>query len=196
MLLTHRALASEVASLSAWFSAVGESPRPDDVYYSFLPLAHIYGRCAAAWRLRTEGSGGLGRRPARGLSTQAAALAPGPLQPSLPAPNSLQYLTSALSTHQLRGGAVRAGGRSHRLLERRAQGHARRPPRLPGALDVREGAAEGSCLPARVPSTLPALTLLPLHRCWALQPTMFCSVPRVFERFESTTMDKARQGGE
>ena len=42
--LTHRMVASEVASLSFWFTKVNINVGPQDVYLSFLPLAHIYDR--------------------------------------------------------------------------------------------------------------------------------------------------------
>lgn len=49
VLLTHRAVASEVQSLGSWMAARGFGPDdPNDVYLSFLPLAHIYGRWAAS----------------------------------------------------------------------------------------------------------------------------------------------------
>lgn len=49
VLLTHRAVASEVQSLGSWMGALGfgvddEKHPHNDVYLSFLPLAHIYGR--------------------------------------------------------------------------------------------------------------------------------------------------------
>lgn len=51
VLLTHQAVASEVQSLGSWMASLGfgadtEKDRHDDVYLSFLPLAHIYGRWA------------------------------------------------------------------------------------------------------------------------------------------------------
>ncbi|KAL4435216.1 hypothetical protein ABPG77_001898 [Micractinium sp. CCAP 211/92] len=46
VLLTHRAVASEVASLRHWIEQVGTRHLYQDaVYLSFLPMAHIYGRC-------------------------------------------------------------------------------------------------------------------------------------------------------
>ncbi|EFN58840.1 hypothetical protein CHLNCDRAFT_29855 [Chlorella variabilis] len=47
VLLTHRTLATAVASLAHWMGCVGLDIGRDhgDRYLSFLPLAHIYGRC-------------------------------------------------------------------------------------------------------------------------------------------------------
>ncbi|KAI7841263.1 hypothetical protein COHA_005036 [Chlorella ohadii] len=98
VLLTHRAVASEVQSLGSWMAARGFGPDdPNDVYLSFLPLAHIYGRCVE------EG-----------------------------------FLTSGK------------------------------------AVAYWSGEAKG--IPADIRAS---------------QPTIFCSVPRVLERFEITVMDKA-----
>lgn len=44
VLLTHLAVAYETASLEFWFDRVGIKVGPQDVYLSFLPLAHIYDR--------------------------------------------------------------------------------------------------------------------------------------------------------
>lgn len=44
VLLTHRAVASEVASLHSWLASIGHGDGRGEVYLSFLPLAHIYGR--------------------------------------------------------------------------------------------------------------------------------------------------------
>jgi hypothetical protein len=49
--MTHHAVATAVESLSWWFGRVGIPLGQGDVYLSFLPLAHIYGRCGRRrWR--------------------------------------------------------------------------------------------------------------------------------------------------
>ena len=44
VLLTHHAVASVVDAMVDWFFRTGQVAARGDVFFSFLPLAHIYGR--------------------------------------------------------------------------------------------------------------------------------------------------------
>ncbi|KAL4436674.1 hypothetical protein ABPG75_003813 [Micractinium tetrahymenae] len=102
VLLTHRAVSSEVASLRHWITQVGSrNVYQSGVYLSFLPMAHIYGRCVEE-----------------------------------------MFLTYGV------------------------------------AIAYWSGEAKG--LPADIR---------------ACQPTIFCSVPKIFERFESSARDKIKKAG-
>lgn len=128
VLLTHRAVVAGVTALGDYINTSKMPWRSDDVYFSFLPLAHIYGRCACFSLLAppcptcepAKALGGLGGRH-QGLRGRPAPC-PAPLSRNQPRPPPLQ----------VRGGAHAVHGRCHRLLERGGQGHARRHPRLPG----------------------------------------------------------------
>ena len=134
VLLTHRTLATAVASLAHWMGCVGLDIGRDhgDRYLSFLPLAHIYGRSGGrhvcAWLLPWLCMCVAARlRHVCGC----AAVATKPI--------------SATPLLQVRGGGVSEHGRLHCLLERGGQGAARRHPRQP-ARHLLLGAARVSAL--------------------------------------------------
>jgi long-subunit acyl-CoA synthetase (AMP-forming) len=47
-MITHAALVATIAGCNQYLASFNESLGPEDSYLSFLPLAHVFDRCAAA----------------------------------------------------------------------------------------------------------------------------------------------------
>lgn len=45
-MLTHAAFVAEIAGFENFLSSIGETLSSDDVFLSYLPLAHSFDRCA------------------------------------------------------------------------------------------------------------------------------------------------------
>jgi long-subunit acyl-CoA synthetase (AMP-forming) len=57
-MMSHRAVLSTISGILVLLEELGQKMGPDDVYLSFLPLAHIFDRVVEELMLRWVWSGG------------------------------------------------------------------------------------------------------------------------------------------
>jgi hypothetical protein len=139
VLLTHRALVAAIAACNAYLEQYGEAIGEDDCYFSFLPLAHVFDRCAIlTWTPdlgpgpgRGAAQGGLGRagRPAHAPSPSPPPPHPPPPPTPLPPPQPGRGVCARQGRpHRLLAGRDPQGPRRHRGLP--ADAVLRRAPRV------------------------------------------------------------------